>query len=298
MMHLLITLSLVASIGDTARIIILHTNTIHGAVAPQPATWINPDFPPPVGGADAAIVAISAVSDEAQKEGAYVLLLDAGEAVGGGPVGLCFTVQPVLDYMNRAGYDAMEPGVRELMMGPDSLVRMREKADFPFLCSNLRRADDTLQNPPYVVPYKIFDFDSVRVGVFGLVSEASFIFMPFWTRDNYFFSREVETARKMAHFLRDEKKVDIVVALTHIGLARDTLLIDSVPDIDVIVGGFDGRGMREPYESPYTHGIVVRTYERLTSIGRLDLFFDKKDRTIVGYKWKSISLSLEEVGEE
>jgi 2',3'-cyclic-nucleotide 2'-phosphodiesterase (5'-nucleotidase family) len=147
-------------------------------------------------------------------------------------------------------------------------------------------------------PYKIVEFNGVKVGVFGLVSEASFIFMPFWTRDHYFFGREVETARKLAHFLKHDKGADIVIALTHIGQARDTLLIDSVPDIDVIVGGFDGRGMREAYESPYTHGIVVRTYERLTSIGRLDLFYDRKDKTIVDYKWNAISLSLEEVGEE
>ncbi len=298
MIQLLLTIALIGSPGDTVRIIVLHTNTIHGSVEPQPATWINPDFPPPIGGADAALSAISSVRKEAEQEGAEVLLLDAGEAVGGGPIGMWFTFQPVIDYMNKAGYDAMELGVRELMMGPDTLTMMNERTSFPLLCGNLFLSDDTLSQHPYVLPYKIVEFDGVKVGIMGIVSEASFIFMPFWMRDHYFFGREVETARKLAHFLKHDRNVDILIALTHIGEARDTLLIDSVPDIDVIVGGFDGRGMREAYESPYTHGIVVRTYERLTSIGRLDLFYDKRDKTIVDYKWQTISLSLEEVGEE
>ncbi len=290
--------ALLIAYGDTVQITILHTNTIHGAVEPQPATWINPDFPPPIGGADAAIAAINSVRKEVESNGGKVILLDAGEAVGGGPIGAWFVVDPVVQYMNKAGYDAMELGVRELMMGPDSLRELERALDFPLLSSNLRLHDDTLRSPDYVDEYRIIEYDGVKIGIFGLVSEASFIFMPFWMRDNYFFTREVETAREMARFLKEKERVDIVIALTHIGLARDTMLIDSVPEIDVIVGGFDGRGMREAYESPFTHGIVVRTYERLTSIGRLDLFYDKRERVIVGYRWRNISLSLEEVGEE
>ena len=290
-------LAFLLNAGDTVEITILHTNTIHGAVEPQPATWINPDFPPPVGGADAALAVIDSVRKEVTSSGGKVLLLDAGEAVGGGPIGAWFVVDPMVDFMNRAGYTAMEIGVRELMMGPDSLALFRKNVSFPLLASNLRLSSDTLRSPDYVSRYIMLDLDGVKVGIFGLVSEASFIFMPFWMRDDYFFTREVETARQMARKLKDEG-ADIVVAVAHIGMARDTMLIDSVPDIDVIVGGFDGRGMREAYESPFTHGIVVRTYERLTSIGRLDLFYDKNARTIVGYKWRSISLSLEEVGED
>ena len=285
---------------DTVKLIVVHTNTIHGALDVQPATWMNPDFPPPVGGAGAALAAIRAERARADSEHAAFLLLDAGEALGGNA--LCDTpiVKPVAEFMNAAGYDAMTIGVFELICGDSAIREFKKLVKFPILAANLTYPDDTLRNIDYVAPYKIFEFKDLglKVGVFGLVSDASRIFLTIEDGRKYFFLREVETARRIVKELREQHGVDIVIALTHIGLSRDTLLIDSVPGIDVVIGGFDGYGMRSAYESPFTHGIVVRTYQRLTSLGRLELIYDRRNRTIIDYNWRPISLILEELGEE
>jgi len=97
----------------------------------------------------------------------------------------------------------------------------------------------------------------------------------------------------MVSLLRNEK-CDIIIALTNIGFAHDSLLADSVSGIDVIIGGGEGRGSREPFESPINHTIICRTYGKLSSVGKLELNIDEQMREIIGYKGDNITLFAEQ----
>ena len=49
----------------------------------------------------------------------------------------------------------------------------------------------------------------------------------------------VECGRKLAKYLREYEKCDLVVALTHMRVPNDKLLCEQVPEIDIVLGGHD-----------------------------------------------------------
>jgi 5'-nucleotidase len=122
--------------------------------------------------------------------------------------------------------------------------------------------------------------------------------MPFFlTSQNlmwYNFDREIPTLQMYVDSL-NEAGVDMIVVLSHCGIERDTVITHQIKGITVLVSGFDGRGLREPYEDPYTHTIVVRGYGGLSEVGRLDLWFDREHKVLKKYRGKLISLLVDEV---
>ena len=70
------------------RVHLLWTNDIHGHVAPEPARFMNPEFPPPLGGGASAARYIQKLRAEVLKDPDQdVLLVDAGDTWQGAPVG-------------------------------------------------------------------------------------------------------------------------------------------------------------------------------------------------------------------
>jgi 5'-nucleotidase len=52
---------------------------------------------------------------------------------------------------------------------------------------------------------------------------------------NFNFSDPIEEAKSLTKFLKEQKKVDIVIALTHMRLPSDEELADKVPGLDFIL---------------------------------------------------------------
>lgn len=120
---------------------------------------------------------------------------------------------------------------------------------------------------------------------------------PIWVEKSidkqFFYEKEKPRAEAMVSLLRNDG-CDIIVALTNIGFAHDSLVADSVSGIDVIIGGGEGRGLREPFESPKNHTIICRIFGKLSSVGKLELNIDEQIRKIIGYKGDNITLFVEQ----
>ncbi|MBU2500120.1 multifunctional 2',3'-cyclic-nucleotide 2'-phosphodiesterase/5'-nucleotidase/3'-nucleotidase, partial [bacterium] len=69
------------------RIHLLWTNDLHGHIAPEPARFMNPEFPPPLGGGPSAARYIKEVREKAAAAGEEVLLVDVGDIFQGTPIG-------------------------------------------------------------------------------------------------------------------------------------------------------------------------------------------------------------------
>ena len=65
--------------AEEIKLNLLFSNDVHGGIDAVPATFINPDFPPPLGGAASAATYIELVREYARENGEAVLLLDAGD---------------------------------------------------------------------------------------------------------------------------------------------------------------------------------------------------------------------------
>jgi len=191
-------------------IIIFHTSDLHGALAP---------------GAVERLASLKRAHPGA-------LLLDAGDAVKAGNLGVSPKGEPVLRRMAEAGYEAMAMGNRESHPLRAGLTRKLKDATFPVLCANLvaKRGE-----PPVVVkPSVIFDRGARRVAVFGLTVPMT---RPGsgWARvTSFVFDDPVETAARLAPELR--QKADLVVCLSHCGQNVDVLLAE-VREIDLVLGG-------------------------------------------------------------
>ena len=164
-----------------------------------------------------------------------VLLLDAGDAVSAGNVGVRPGGEPILVRMTETGYDAMTLGNREFHVA-DALLRAKiGKAGFPVLCANARWREDRGEALP-VVPSLVRTMpDGLRVGVFGLTVPMVTPRMAARVVSAFLFDDPVATARAQIARLRAE--VEVLVALTHIGLRQDEKLAAACPELDLIIGG-------------------------------------------------------------
>ena len=119
------------------RLHLMWTNDLHGHIAPEPARFMNPDFPPPLGGGASAAAYIKEVRARAEAAGEAVLLVDVGDMFQGTPIGTKTEGTAVIEYFNAIGYDFSVPGNHDFDLGRDNLERLVGLSEFPWICANL-----------------------------------------------------------------------------------------------------------------------------------------------------------------
>ena len=65
-----------------------------------------------------------------------MLLIDAGDAIQGGPIGAISKGAEIIKMMNRLGYDLAVPGNHEFDFGFDVLRNRAEELDCGYTCAN------------------------------------------------------------------------------------------------------------------------------------------------------------------
>jgi len=133
--------------------------------------------------------------------------------------------------LNAMGLDYTTFGNHELDLSKEELLQRLGEAEFGWICGNVAWADGTPL--PHVEPYDIATLPgkpAVRIGLLGAVLADG---APGYVR----IDDPIETLKSQAADLR--KRVDVLVALTHLSLEQDMQLAASVPDIDLILGGHE-----------------------------------------------------------
>lgn len=278
------------------HLVILHTNDIHGHLPQEEAWWINPNFPPPIGNAAAVATIIKEERQKAEQNGWGFLLLEGGDIFQGTPLGEFTKGRAVIDFMNLMGYDAMTVGNHDYDKGQETLNDLIAAAEFPMLGANL--VDSTGgKTIEYLKPYIIIEKGGLKIGLFGLITH---YLRGMATPENIQgldIAKESATARQMVDLLK-ARNVDLIVGLLHTGYRHDKAIADSVPGIDVIVGAHSHTGLRQAYEDPKHHTIIVQTYGNLSSIGKLELLIDPVTKRIVGYESELKELFTESVPQD
>ncbi|MEE3397380.1 MAG: metallophosphoesterase, partial [Succiniclasticum sp.] len=88
-------------------IIILHTNDIHCGVSDN-----------------LRIDKVAQYKKELQKKGHPVVLVDAGDAIQGAPIGKLSSGESIVKIMNAAGYDFVIPGNHEFDYGMEQFLKL------------------------------------------------------------------------------------------------------------------------------------------------------------------------------
>ena len=261
-----------AMTAATPRLTILHTNDWHSRIEPFPDD----------GGRNAnrgGVVRRMRLINEVRKAESNVLLLDSGDIFQGTPYFNFFAGELEMKLMTRMGYDAATIGNHDFDGGMENLVTQMKHAKFPMLTANYGFKGTPLEGK--TEPYKVFDKNGIKVGVFGLGIKLSGL-VPEHLYGKTEYQDPIERGNATARLLREDKKCDLVVCLSHLGYryrgeeVDDVKLAKSSNHIDIILGGHTHTFLNAPTEILNQQGdpvIVNQVGFGGLRLGRLDITF-------------------------
>ena len=170
---------------------------------------------------------------DALKKDKDFLLLHAGDAFSGTLFFSLFKGQLNADFMNLFEFDAMAIGNHEFDLGNKKLAEFAASVEFPLISANTKVKDDDALQGTYL-PLTIKMLKDEPIAIVGLTTEYTEIISS--PSDNTRFIKAKRAARKAVKELR-QYGVNKIIFLTHLGLEKDRLLAQSVPGIDMIIGG-------------------------------------------------------------
>jgi 5'-nucleotidase / UDP-sugar diphosphatase len=149
-----------------------------------------------------------------------------------------------------------------------------DMSNFPWLGSNIRYAKDrklfhTIRDTDYFdLPTTLPNGDTgplLRVGVFGVCTQATpNLSSP---SENIIFEDVIQHSQRCVTLLKSEYSCDVIIAMTHLSLFKDKDLAESVPGIDLIVGGHD----HDPAMLVQQKTMIVKCGQNIDYIGLVDL---------------------------
>ncbi|MDR1720236.1 MAG: metallophosphatase [Dysgonamonadaceae bacterium] len=235
-------LSLAYSYAQNEKhLVVLHVNDTHSRIEPMPANATrNADK----GGQARLAAYVESVRDEHKS----VLFFHAGDIVQGTPYFNMFKGEPEIALLNRMKVDAACLGNHEFDYGYPVLKEIIKQAKFPFVASNFDFSATPLKG--MTKPYLILKRNGVKIGILGLGPELDGLV----AKQNYagtVFLPPIETANKVAAFLKQQKKCDLVICLSHLGYSstvkdNDILLAQQSRNIDLIIGGHSHTFLEKP----------------------------------------------------
>ncbi len=265
---------------------VLHTNDVHSYIDPFP-----PDHPknPNKGGVARRAVLIESI----RKENPNVLLLDAGDIFQGTPYFNYYGGEIEFKLMSMMKYDLATMGNHDFDNGIDGFYAQLPNAEFGFVSANYDFKNTVLNG--IVKPYKIFNKNGIKVGVFGLGVELAGLVDKKSYKETVYHD-PIAVSQDMARILKIDEKCDLVICLSHIGYdykndsdkVSDLKLAAATKDIDLIIGGHTHTFLDRPTVVKNADGkdvLVNQTGCYGINLGRIDFYFNKEKssqgRTIV-----------------
>ncbi|WP_179345302.1 bifunctional metallophosphatase/5'-nucleotidase [Winogradskyella ursingii] len=220
---------------NTKKITILHTNDVHSHIDP-----FGPDD-----GRNAnkgGVARRASLVESIRKENPNTLLLDAGDIFQGTPYFNYYGGELEFKLMSMLKYDLATIGNHDFDNGIEGLYAQLPHAKFDFVSANYDFSDTIMD--AHVEPYKIFNKNGIKIGVFGLGIQLDGLVDKNMYKETVYLN-PIEIAQDMSRILKEEKKCDLVICLSHIGYhysdyperPSDLNLAKSTKDIDLIIGG-------------------------------------------------------------
>ena len=276
-----LTLNSCSGFGEK-KITILHTNDVHSHIDPFPDS--HGQFPG-LGGVARRASLIKTIRDENPN----TLLLDAGDIFQGTPYFNFYGGELEFRLMNKMGYHAATLGNHDFDNGLQGLLAQLPNAEFKFVNANYDFSNTPLAG--LFNPYKIYDMDGVKVGVFGLGIALEGLVDPVLYGETKY-QDPVERALDIARELREEKGCRLVICLSHLGYRyreedriSDVRLAQLTEGIDLIIGGHTHTFMEEADLLPNRAGdrvLVNQVGCYGVRLGRIDFTFDSYTGNVQG----------------
>jgi 2',3'-cyclic-nucleotide 2'-phosphodiesterase (5'-nucleotidase family) len=236
---------------------LLHFNDFHGQLEP----YTDPHDGTERGGI--ARLAATVAEVRAEDPSRPVVLLFAGDLLQGTLTSSLFLGLPDLVLFERMGVDAAVMGNHELDYDQEVFRGLTEEAAFPFLTANVASDPEPL---PVLSSIVIGRPGEPKIAVLGLTTPELTTATHPRNIEGISVEEPIAVAGRLLPALRED--ADLVVVLSHMGIADDRRLAESVSGIDLIVGGHN----HNLYETPVlTDNVpIVQAGERGGWLGRMD----------------------------
>jgi 5'-nucleotidase len=217
---------------------ILHINDLHSRIQPINRFDSTCDAQDDAagecfGGVARVATAINTLRDELTAAGQSVIVLDAGDQFQGSFMYTTYRGAAEAEFMQAIGFDAMAVGNHEFDDGPAALAEFIDAVDFPVVSGNLDLMQSDLLRDR-VADHVVLEVNGMQVGIVSaLATNTAETSSP---GPNVTFQDEVAALQADVDALT-EQGVEIIIALTHVGLPRDIEIAQNVTGLDVIVGG-------------------------------------------------------------
>lgn len=227
-----VTAMLVACSGASAqKLTIMHFNDTHSHLEPERAGKSAGR-----GGVIERAALVDSVRNAVGRRN--FLLLHAGDFNQGTSYYTTLGGMLEVGLVNALGYDVITLGNHEFDDGIEHLGRRLAGLKCPVVCSNYDFSQFELGK--YVKPYVVLKRGGMRIGIFGMLTDITKV-VERTIADRLPKFDDVETADRWASYLKNEKKCDIVIALTHLGIENEDFmdqdLVRATRNIDLVVGG-------------------------------------------------------------
>lgn len=244
--------------AKSTKLTIVHTNDVHSRVVGDEEKYIGYER-------------LATQIKQLKEENPNILVLDAGDTTHGLPIATISEGESIIKLMNKIGYDAMVPGNHDFNYGYKRLIELKEMADFPIIAANVVREDGTRD----LEEYTIKEIDGLKIGIFGLTTEETKYKSNPKNTEGVNITDPIAKAEEMVKKLKEEK-VDMIIALVHIGVDEESNpkssdIAKKVEGIDLIVDGHSHTMLEEGMVIGDT--LLVQTGEHLKNIGVVDIEF-------------------------
>lgn len=247
---------LAGEFNSTKKITILHTNDQHSRI--EPFETSGDERTSNKGG----FARRASLIHKIRQEESNVLLLDAGDVFQGTPYFNFYGGELEYKLMTKMGYDASTIGNHEFDNGLKGIQNQLPHAGFDIICSNYDFSNTILEGK--FKPYQIYKKEGLRIGVFGLGIELEGLVGKDMYEETKYLD-PIETAQEMTRVLREEKRCDLVICLSHLGYefknepekVCDIYLAQKTSGIDLIIGGHTHTFLPEPQQYLNLKGEMV-----------------------------------------
>lgn len=215
-------------------------------------------------------------------DGRNVITLDAGDQYQGSLFYTTYKGDETVEFMNAIGFDAMAVGNHEFDDGPEGLAKLVDGLEFPIISGNI----DVTNEPTLAGKLKgavVLTVGGERIGIVSTLAEDTVETSS--PGDGVVFF-DAEDYLKSVVAALEEAGINKIIALTHVGYARDQQIAAEVPGIDVIVGGHSHTLLSNTDENalgPYPTMVtnpdgkqvpIVQAYAYSKYLGELTVTFD------------------------
>ena len=203
---------------------------------------------------------------------------------------------PMIDLMNRVGFDICTMGNHEFDYGESSLTDRMEQADFDWVCANVDMGSTGIPEP---LEYSTISIDGLKVTFLGLVEtngkENATIPSTHPVKvQNLTFQRPENVVSQYSN-LKEQEDSDLYIALTHLGHdgwegeLGDYQLARQFPYFDLIIGGHS----HQRIDATINNIPIFQAGSYLNFLGKIELSIEDERVSSIDFKLINLNTRVE-----